>query len=78
MDGIQCFVTLVRRDGIATVPSLVYCSTPCFTWAACLRCRYVYVLNITISVIYSVVAILGCIGAMRFIILVRTMHSVWF
>jgi len=46
------------------LPALLYLTVRNPPW-------YVWVLNITIAVVYFAVAVLGSIGAVRFIVLVR-------
>ena len=49
------------------LPALLYLTVRNPPW-------YVWVLNISIAVVYFAVAVLGSVGAVRFIVLVRLRH----
>ena len=51
------------------LPALLYLTVRNPPW-------YVWVLNLTIAVVYFAVAVLGSVGAVRFIVLVRPDHLV--
>lgn len=61
--GSQLSVNIAPQDFI--LPALLYLTVRNPPW-------YVWVLNISITVIYFTVAVLGSVGAVRFIVLVRS------